>query len=116
MTAIVTTIATPFAMKSAVSRPVAKLKCDGTPRARCTDTHATSVESATASAPSSHHAARRGSVRYEVIQPSVRVVIPKAIPNVTGLRHPSGPSHGPPDTAQTARWTSPTATRTVPTT
>lgn len=52
--------------------------------------------------------------RYDVTHVTAIRVTPNESPNVTGLRQETGPSQGPPSTANTTRWTRPDRTRSSP--
>ncbi|WP_345404844.1 hypothetical protein [Nonomuraea salmonea] len=103
-------------MNSASSSAVMSLKCDGTPRARCTLTHSTSSAVEPHSSTDTSHPDHVGARRRPPIQPSVSVVRPNETPNVTGLRHDSEPSADPPTTAQTTPCARPVRMRAAPTT
>ena len=100
---------------SALSRGVATLKWDGTPRHTCSDTIAVSVTQAVANVASSQVRVRSRSGSSAAIHVTVTSVSPNDSPNVTALRHDTGPSQGPPATAYTARWNSPDANSRAPT-
>jgi hypothetical protein len=74
------------------------LKCDATPRQVCNETRNTSASDATAKSPTTIQPVTR-LVRMNVIShATVTSVMPNDSPNTIGLRHDSGPSHGPPST------------------
>ncbi|MFC6929943.1 hypothetical protein ACFQHO_06045 [Actinomadura yumaensis] len=98
-----------------VSSAVSWLKWDGTRRQPCTVISATSATHAAANTPRSLRRARSPSVTNEATQAMVTSVSPNDSPNVTGLRHETGPSHGPPSTRNTPKWTAPDAMRSAPT-
>lgn len=98
-----------------VSKPVSKLKWDGTPRQACMLTSAVSTTLAPVNRPSSNVRTRGRTVRYDVAQATEASVSPNDSPNVAALRSDSGPSHDPPVTTSTPTWTSPLANSTPPT-
>ena len=108
-TTTVTAIAAPPRRNRPLSSAAWSLKCDGTPRACCSETQATSrlVEVHSRIEAAQPVARRTGS--QAATQPSVSVVRPNETPKVTGLRHDSGPAADPPATAQAAAWASPAA-------
>jgi hypothetical protein len=112
----VTAIPTPPTTNRLKSSVVAVLKCEGTPRACCSDTQATSTVVEAHNRPIRIQPLARRSRSQEATQLMVRVVRPKEIPKLAGLRHDSGPDADPPATAQIAACTSPVAISAAPTT
>lgn len=97
-----------------VSKPVSSLKCDGTRRHAWSVIRAVSTTQAAANTPRTRTRARSPSRTNEATHAIVTRVSPNDRPKVTGLRHDTGPVHGPPSTAKTTRWTRPDAMSAAP--
>ena len=87
-------ISVPIALKTAMSKPVSKLKWDATPRQVC---RSMSVVSGTKRdrAIAQGHANHRVRGRRLITAARERVVIPPEMPNSIGLRQESGPAQPP---------------------
>lgn len=99
---------------TALSKPVSKLKCDGTPRQACMLTSTVSTTLAAAKTPSNTFRTRARTAMYDVAQATVTSVSPNDRPNVTAFRIDTGPVHEPPDTTSTTACARPLRNRSAP--
>ncbi len=95
----VATMAAPPAastLEIAESKPVSRLKCEGTWRQACAVTSTTSSTQAATKIPTTSRRIRGEATRNELSATNAITVSPNATPKVTALRQETGPSHGPP--------------------
>ena len=98
------------------SNVVSTLKWDGTPRHACRVTSAVSSAHATVKAPRRIALARSLRRRNDATQTIVIRVRPNDSPKVVGLRSDNGPRQEPSPMMRIARWISPLASNSAPTT